>query len=199
MSTIQTFFSNLLAAMPHPYIVPFFGAFIGGEETILVISALAAGGGALSFTEVLGLSFAGTVISDTMWFLFGSHFSVWIESKPRMHKRLESVGHFVDGFTKGRYFRALMITKFLYGTRIIMIFFLSNKRLTFRQFVVQNFIVTALWSTVVCTIGWFAGKGISSAERAFGSLSIALSIIVVSLLVIYGVRVWLNKIVVEKE
>ncbi len=200
MSYIQTLFNeNILALFPHPYLLPFFGAIIGGEETILLIAALAADGGALTFLEVFIFSFIGTLASDTFWFLFGLRFASWIEARPRMHKRLEAVEGFVHRFTRGQYFLALMVTKFLYGTRIAMIFFLANKRMTFRQFSAQNFVVTLIWSTVVCSIGWLAGKGISSVERAFGSLTIALSAIVFILVVVYVVRIWLNRKVVENR
>ena len=79
MVQFYSLFAGLLAFVPHPYFVPFLGAVIGGEETILVITALAAGG-AFTFIEVLLLSYAGTLVSDLLWFLAGRRFSTSIDS-----------------------------------------------------------------------------------------------------------------------
>ena len=125
MSALTAWFSHALTLFPHPYFVPFFGALLGGEETILVISALAAGG-SLSFMEVLGLSYLGTIISDWIWFIFGVRFHLWLERRPRVHAKLETVAGFVRHFTRGQHFLALLITKFLHGTRIITIFYLAK-------------------------------------------------------------------------
>ena len=101
--------------------------------------------------------------------------------------------------TKGRHFLALLVTKFLYGTRIIMIFYLAKERLSFARFGAYNAIITGAWAIVICSIGWFAGKGVTWVERAFSSVSLALGVLIIFVVVLYGVRIWLNKIIVEEE
>lgn len=196
--TLHEWFAQILLLFPHPYLVPFLGAVLGGEETILIMSALAAGG-TLTFTEIFLLSYSGTIVSDWLWFLFGMRFASWLDRRPRIHAKLETVAGFVRSITRGRHFVALLITKFLYGTRIIMIFYLAKERLSFTRFSAYNAAVTGLWALVICSIGWFAGKGVTWIERAFSSVSLALGILLLFVIVLYGARIWLNRIIVEEE
>lgn len=198
MTILHVWFAYLLEWAPHPYLVPFVGAFVGGEETILVISALAAGG-LLSFTPLLAMSFLGTMASDMLWFLFGVRFASWLETKPRMHEKFVVIERFIEEKTKGRDMLALLITKFLYGTRLITIFYLARKKMPFRVFFVYNVLVTALWSVVVCVLGWMAGQGVSWIATAFGNVTFALSVLIIVGIVLYGARIWLNKIIVERS
>ena len=199
MPYLHTIFVGALNLLQtHPYLIPFWGAVVGGEETILVISALAAGG-LLSFPEVFALSYAGTIVSDGLWFICGTYSVNWLERRDSVRHKLEVISDFVRRITKGRYFIALLTAKFLYGTRIITIFYLAKERLSFLRFNAYNSVVTALWAVVICAIGWFAGKGISWIVQAFSNISIALSAAIIFIIILYGVRIWLNKILVEEE
>ena len=102
-------------------------------------------------------------------------------------------------FTRGQHFLALLITKFLYGTRIITIFYLAKERVSFWRFSWYNAIVTGIWAIVVCSIGWSAGKGVTWVEAVYNNLSIALALLALILAVLYGTRIWLNKIIIEKD
>lgn len=197
MDILHGWFSWALALFPHPYFLPFFGAIFGGEETIIVISALAASTGSLSFYEVLLLAFAGTMTSDWLWFIFGEYASGWIAKRRKIHEKLNEVAAFVSRLTGRRHFLALLITKFLYGTRIIMIFYLARERMTLARFTVYNAIVTGIWAVAVCATGWAAGRGVVWIARLFGDLSLALGLLLIVFLLLYGVRVWLNKRIVE--
>lgn len=199
MTILHEWFTWALALFPHPYLLPLLGAIFGGEETIIVISALAASGGALSFWEMLIMAFIGTMVSDWAWFLFGGYASAWLEHRPRIHKRLDAVAEFVSHLTGRRHFLALLITKFLYGTRIIMLFYLAREHVPFWRFTYFNTIVTGIWATIICIIGWAAGRGIVWIAHVFGDISLALGLLVIGFLILHGVRVWLSKTIVEGE
>ncbi|PIQ68420.1 MAG: hypothetical protein COV91_04100 [Candidatus Taylorbacteria bacterium CG11_big_fil_rev_8_21_14_0_20_46_11] len=196
MLTVHAWFTVVLEWFPYPFLVPFFGAFFGGEETILLISALA-GGGTISFPVLLGMAFLGTIASDSLWFLFGKTFSSWLSTKPSLHTRLDTVSQFVSRLTREKDFFALLITKFLYGTRIIMIFYFARNRMSFLRFTIYNALVTAIWASVVCVVGWMAGRGVIWISDAFGNVSLGFIIIIVIMGAIYGIRIWLNKRIIE--
>lgn len=196
MTVINEWFAAILLAIPFPFLVPLLGAIVGGEETILVISALSAGG-ALSFPLLLVMSFLGTMISDSGWFYFGRIFTNWIERKESLYARLQMIERFTHRVTNGNDFLALLMTKFLYGTRLMMIFYLARKRMSYRQFIRYNTIVTGVWTIAVCSIGWAAGLGVSWATDVFDNLSIGIIIFVAALVLLYGARIWLNKTIIE--
>ncbi len=193
---IQAVISWLQVHMPYTFFIPLLGAFFGGEETILIIAMLSATG-ALSFQEVLMFSFLGTMLSDFCWFQFGKYAMERLERRPNIKNKFVMVADFIRTVARGRTFIALLITKFLYGTRIIMIFYLSKIQLSFRQFFIYNSIVTAIWSIAVCALGYYAGKGVMGLLDAYHNLAYSLSIVAAVILVIYILRIWLNRILVE--
>ena len=125
MTGWQSWLAHILVVFPYPFLLPLIGAFIGGEETIIIISALSAGG-FLPFPVVIIFSFIGTMLSDWAWFLFGKYFIVFLEKRPRIERGIQTVSAFINRVGGRRYFMGLLITKFLYGTRIIMLFYLGR-------------------------------------------------------------------------
>lgn len=199
MPLLEAWSASALAFFPYPYLVPFFGVMVGGEGVVLVVSALAATTGVLSPGELVFWTFAGTVIADSGWFALGRYGGDYLEKWPPLHRKLTEVAGFVAHLTRRRHFVALLITKFLFGTRIIMLLYLAKERLTFRAFLFINAVVTLIWSVVVVGLGWFAGRGVVWASDLFGNITFALGLLLIAVVVVYGIRVWLNEIIVEGE
>lgn len=193
---VQSVIGWLQAHAPFTFLIPLLGAFFGGEETILVIAMLSATG-ALSIFEVVIFSFMGTMLSDICWFQFGKYAMARIERRPKMKERFALVADFIQRVARGQTFIALLITKFLYGTRIIMIFYLGKISLSFRKFLLYNSIVTALWSVSICALGYLAGRGIMELLSVYHNLAYSVSIVIGVLIVIYFIRIWLNRTLVE--
>jgi membrane protein DedA with SNARE-associated domain len=194
---IQAVVAWLQVHVPYTFFIPLLGAFFGGEETILVISMLTATG-ALSFPEVVLFSFLGTMLSDACWFQFGRYAMERLERRPNIKNKFVMVADFIRTVARGRTFVALLITKFLYGTRIIMIFYLGKIQLSFRQFMLYNSVVTAIWSVAVCSLGYFAGKGVIGLLETYHNFAYSVSIVAAFIFVIYVLRIWLNRMLVEK-
>lgn len=194
---IQAVVGWLQVHAPYTFFIPLLGAFFGGEETILVISMLTATG-ALSFTEVVAFSFLGTMLSDVCWFQFGRYAMERLERRPNMKNKFMMVADFIRRVARGKTFVALLITKFLYGTRIIMIFYLGKIDLSLRKFLLYNSIVTGIWSVVICTLGYFAGKGLLELLDAYHNLAYSVSIVAGVVLCVYALRIWLNRILVKE-
>ena len=196
MTAVHEWFASLIVQLPYAFLVPYLGAVFGGEETILIISVLAAGG-AFSFPLLFAMSFLGTVTSDIAWFYFGKYGMRWLEGRPSIYEKIEQVEQFTVRMTRGQDFLALLITKFLYGTRLIMIFYLARKRLSFRAFLAYDAAVTGIWALVICSLGWWAGRGVSWAAQVFGDLSSVLGVMVIGFVALYALRIWLNKTLIE--
>ncbi len=186
----------LLAVLPYSFLLPFLGAFFGGEETIILISMLSATG-AIGFQEVLFFVFLGTMLSDACWFLIGRRFLVYLGKRPRMNERFTMIAAFINRLTGRSHMLAMLVTKFLYGTRIIMLFYLGREKLSFPRFLSYNAVVTAIWTLAICWIGWLAGRGVINIIDTFDSVSYGLGFAVLAGIAFYSIRIWLNHTIIE--
>ena len=195
MAGLQEAFLHFIYGVPFPLL----GALAGGEETIIAVCILSVTTGAVSFPTVVLWSFIGTTIKDSCVFLFGRHFIKYLETKETIRTKIHTMGAFVNRVTHKNYFLTLLVTKFLYGMRVITIFYMGRERMAFPRFLSYNVPVTALWIVVTCTIGWFAGRGLVSVTRVFGDVVYGFSILIFAAIALYALQIWLNKKIVEDE
>lgn len=195
----ETVLSAFLFFGAYPYVIPFLGAIVGGEETIVLISMFSAKG-VIPFWVVLAATIVGTLVSDSLWY-YAARTRIWQKFVTSKHfaASYAKIATIVDLVTKGSHFRALLYTKFLYGTRIITIMYLSREHLSFKQFSGYNVVVTAIWASVVCTIGWLAGKGLIVLAGYVKNIQLIVTLGVVFLVIFYLVRIWINKRLQKKR
>lgn len=162
-------------------LVSFFGAIIGGEETLVVLAILAAHG----YISILSLGiffYLGIVVSDLMWYSLGrSRIFNWIIKRKSVSKIYYYWDKLLNKSTKGNNFQALLITKFLYGLRLPTIMYLARERMKLKSFFFYTLIVDAIWVSAILIIGWFAGKGISLATNLSDNIILFLVLIGVTL------------------
>lgn len=186
--------SNILIEYREPAI--FLGAFFFGE-TFIITAALLATQGIWSLSDVFLLSFIGTILSDSLWFFFGSkifHITHRWEKTKAAHER------FVQAITKlvgSHPFFLLLVIKFLYGTRILTILYLSMKRMKFGLFFIYNSMGTIIWLSVLLSLGWFIGysTGYVSAVKQFQYAIFALAALFI---VLRLVTKWIEKKIMKR-
>lgn len=181
---------------PYSFMLPMAGTIIGGEASIIFFSTLSAAG-VMPFWFVVGGSYAGTMLADSFWFWFGGHFFNWLNKKPKIKKTLENVSVFSDTIMRGRYFRALLITKFLYGARILTISYFSHRGLPFWRFTLYNIVATGVLTLVVCNLGWWIGQGIVK-DDTLENLRLAILIIVIVIILLHFLRSYIYKKIFNK-
>lgn len=179
------------AAFPYPFLIPLLGAFFGGEETIIVISALSTTG-FVSFPVVVVFSYVGTILSDTTWFLVGQRFMNWLSSKKRIQEGLVRVDTLFGHTAQHKPFLLLLITKFLYGIRIATIFYMS-RRMSFPSFMAYNAAVTLIWVIPICLVGWLLGISAVKISTISGDIKYGLGLVTLIIIAFYGIRIWLNR------
>ncbi len=170
----------------------FFGAFFFGE-TVIISSALVVFAQGLSVPIAFGIAFLGTILSDTVWFLLGT--SV-------VRKRLERNGtwqknqHFIARLNTvfGRFpFLILLVIKFLYGTRILTIVYLSVRKLPLWQFIVFNAAGTVLWLSVLFGLSYAAVHAAISIDGTLSTIQIVVMSAVTVFIVVKLVNLWITK------
>ena len=162
-------------------IVSFLGAIIGGEETLIFLSILASHG-VLNAYYLFSFFYFGIVVSDFMWFFIGrSRIFNWLVKRRILSRIYFNWGKLLNAATKSD-FQALFTTKFLYGSRLPTIMYLSRERLKIKSFFGYSLIINFVWVAIIFSIGWLSGKGISLAANISENVVLFLILVGITLL-----------------
>lgn len=181
---------NLLSLYQLPAI--FLGSFLFGE-TVIIAAAFLSAQGFWSPIDVFWISLVGTIASDSLWFLFGyrimSFFHRWERYKEQSARLLMTL----ENITGKRPFLSLLFIKFLYGTRILTIIYLSIRKMRFLTFIIFDTIGSTLWLVVIISIGWLAGKSIVNLVPFLNKFEYMLLFLVVVILIFRFSAIWISK------
>ncbi len=181
----------LLGYMP---LICFFGALVGGEETVLLLSVLAARD-FYPIWIVFVFCFLGILVADSVWFFVGR---LKLVTKMKEHKYFkkhsEKARNFIDNKFKGNHFILLFSTKFLYGLRIVTLMFLG-RRIKFKEFFMYNSIIAAIWTIVIVSLGWFAGRGVGWLWDTYRNLQLLIIVGIIIIVAFYILKIIVGKIV----
>lgn len=191
---------NLIVAFIESYapLVCMIGAFFGGDAIIIFLSSLS-GQGLISFWTIIFFCSLGTISSDVMWFFIG---------RTRLTGKIISIKQLNSGYSKIERilkkfgtsdFLLLLIVKFIYGIRIIAIIYFSRERKNFFRFVNYNSIAVLVITLFVASLGWMAGKGISSYVNIYENFMTAIKIIVIFLVIFFILKSFIKKWLLKEK
>lgn len=169
----------------HGGITAIIGTFLLGENAALAIFALSAQGYINPIKAIVSV-FIGSMAADSFWFfiteyVFRSHYERKFnkESKDENHQ-------FMIRLIDKHFFWVLIFIKFLVGMRLFLtVYIVLKNRIPFFRKVLLDAVGTVLFLAVIFPVGWFFGKGVSSALSVEKRVSDILSIIV--LVIAFGV------------
>ena len=191
--TLETFLLSFIET--YQILIIFIGTFLFGDTVVLSLGLLSAKG-TVSIPLIVIFGFLGTVISDSIWFFMADfiHNRKYVKDKLNKNKKALIA---LDKLTGRKPFLFLSFAKFLYGTRILFIVYLSIKKLKYTKFMIYNSIGTLIWLAVLILIGWLSGKGIINIIPKFMGAQYLLTAAVVLALIIKGITIWITKRVEE--
>jgi len=170
----------------------FIGSFLFGETVIITAATLAVNFG-WSFFNIFWVALLGTIISDVMWFYLGGivlrRLSRWETYKKKHEKTMQAL----NKRTGEKPFLALLYIKFLYGTRVITIFYLSLRRVSIKSFILFDTIGSAIWLLVIMSLGWLAGLGIINLLPELNRLGYFLVAILAVIIITKLITLWSKK------
>ena len=167
----------------HQILVVFVGMMFFGDTFLLAVSYLS-GQGVLSPWTILWAGFLGTMFADLIWFYIG-HLTNTTLSRffDKYRHRMEHVLGLMEKLVGKRPFVYLILAKFLYGTRILIIIYVALRKMPVKTFILFDAVGTVLLHTVLIGMGWLAGRGI--AEIAiFSKIQYSIAFLVLFVLVI---------------
>lgn len=170
----------------------FFGAFFFGETVVITASFLAAHG-LWSLRDVFWLALAGTVLSDLVWFIFGQRFLRFFRRWEKYREKGAQLLAALEKITGRRPFLALLFIKFLYGTRILTILYLSMRKISLRTFAFFDSLGTVFWLAAVMAIGWLAGKSVINLVPVLNRFEYAALILLLLIISFRMGTLWLGR------
>ncbi len=179
------------------YVTVFLGAALGGEIALFTLAFLAAQK-IISIEALVVLSLVGTMCSDSMWFMLGRTNSAQKFIAHRYtNSTIKVIAEAINRVSRGSHLLALIFAKFLVGTRIVMLLFLSHLKFSFKEFFRYNVVATLIWLTVVIPTGYLSGLGFTYIATVFHNIYAGLGFVLLILIVIAILQLWLKKIFIH--
>ena len=192
---MDAFILSLLTTYQLPAI--FLGAFFFGE-TVIVTAAFLAGQGIWSLWTVFVLSLSGTLLSDSLWFIFGQSILQFLQKWKKGRRKIDALKKEEVPLKKYTPFFVLLFIKFLYGTRIITILYLSSRKLNFWLFLLFDTIGTVVWLIVMMAIGWSVSQGTYQWSPLLQRTEYVLVLLALTLVGTHFFIVWISKKITKK-
>lgn len=163
------------------YLAILIGSIFEGE-LILLMGGVAAFAGYLDLRWVIFIAFFGTLLADQGYFFLGRHQSRRIlAALPSWKARISKAEKLFNRFNTP----LILIFRFLYGIRAILVFVIGMSGITTTRFAVLNAFGAMIWAVSVGTGGYLFGSGfevllgkVKSVQlAALGALALALSLL----------------------
>lgn len=179
---------NNLAGI-NPYLVAFFGPLIGGEPVFVLLAFMV---GSLKAMPLMILFISGTladILDDLFWFFVvrSKRFRKY-DFVMRLIKKSQSANIKLKSFEEHELPFFIIGSKFLVGTRVFAIISISLNDIKAGWFITCSVFSAFLWSIVIVTMGWTAGKGFVLVKEIFHSTRIAISILFLIIVITLIIR-----------
>src|SRR5262252_9463198 len=147
--------AQLLAlVLEYGYAAAFAGVLLEGE-TVLVLSGIAAHRGYLDVSVLFFVGSAAAMLTDNLFFLLGRTFGASLLARfPRLAPSVGRVQALLAQFPR----TAVLVMRFLYGTRTVGPALLGAGSLAWRRFAALDALAAALWCACWLASGYLAGE-----------------------------------------
>lgn len=181
------------------YAIVFLGAAFGGEFVIISLAFLVAQD-VFPFTPFFIVSFLGTLSSDVLWFLLGKTKTVGkILAYRYAASTISVIFEAIHKVSRGNHLIAFIFAKFLIGTRIVVIFYVSKTSLALKNFISRDLAAIFIWLAVLTSIGYLSGLGFTYISRVLKNIYAGIGFIVFILLIIVIVQAKLKRMFINKQ
>jgi len=175
------------------YIIVFLGTIFAGELVILAAVFLASLG-ILNIYLVILFGLAGIVVSDNLWYWVGTRLNNRFEGLKQYFyttKYQQKINSFKNKFDNN-YSKFLVMSKFVYGLRVLTILTSGYQKIPYKKFVLFNLIGTLSWMIIIVFLGYVMGVSwhylgqFSSSARYY---------VLFGLLILFVLRYIFNKLI----
>lgn len=190
--------SLLAMLMPYAPLVAFIVGFL--TEDLLLFVAFLAGTGDLSIIVVSIFGLLGIIAHDALvYWCACSSLATRIVARWKPKERYRGLARFLERLGGGHYFFPLVLSKFVYGTRIALVAYAARTERSTARFFAFNALAAAIWITVMMPLGWLAGRGVSVVAFVVRDLEKVLGVIVIAVLVVYLINLIIRRWITRRR
>jgi len=129
----------------------FFGSTFEGDATPIMSGAFAHLG-YFSLFAAGAACLGGMFLGDCLWYWAGRKYSSRIEKSRFYQKAMSKAERFIG---KDSVWWQLVVSRLIYGTRNATLLYCGIKRMNFLQFAATDFVVCAVWISLLAPAGYF--------------------------------------------
>lgn len=189
--------------LQYGYLAVFAGVVLGGEILLLAAGFLAAQGYFNVFLVIL-LATLAVVLVDIVWYIIGRTGRIAFAKRIEKHlirKKEKTSG--LDNLLKKHASKTILLVRFVYGIRAIVLIFAGALKMDFWKFLGLNLIGSLVWAVVMTLLGYFFGASFEILKAYIkNGLLFATLVLMVGILVLFIVmflKKRLFKVVKEKK
>lgn len=191
MADLNVFLLGFFAV--HPLLMSFLVPLFFGEAGFVLLAFAV---GLSDFTSLFTLLLLGTladIIGDVFWFQIVRYKSLRrLKILKSLFKKIEKMESRFKEAEQKNLFSFILGSKFLVGTRLFAVVSVSLNKVKFRKFLFVSVVSGFLWSLVIVSLGWLAGRGVLKVAELFNGARAGLTILIVVAVVIVLARKFMH-------
>lgn len=149
----------------YEYVFLFFGILVGGEVVLLPAVYLAVIG-VFGFAPLVAIAVTATLVTDTFWYTVGRKLPLGrVRNWPFIRKRKDRIAKASEVFRKHG-LKFLLVSKFIYGTRLATQFLCGAHKLPFFQYLAMDVLGVLIWMGAILSVGLLVGSSLQALDNA---------------------------------
>lgn len=194
------FFSWILSFVSYLPIISFLAPIIGGGEIGVIMTSFLFSKTPYLFFIIILFSFLGIISIDSFWFFVARSklFNKFKEIK-KISPNYKKLEENIESISRGKDSLVIFISKLIIGTRILLILYISGRKISYSKYLLYDTIPTLVWSICLTTIGVLLSLGFDSAITLFKNIQLAITLIILLVFGLYLIQKWLMKRLMKKR
>jgi membrane protein DedA with SNARE-associated domain len=163
------------------------GTFFEGE-TVLILAGFASHQGYLDLPYVVIMALIGSFAGDQFFFRLGRQQKrIWFIKGPAWEARGEKAKRLLE---KNQVL-IILLSRFLYGMRMLLPYFIGLSRVKASRFVLLDFIGALIWAIMIGSLGYLFGNVVTLVMGDIKKYELTIIIMVIGL----GLCVWIIDVI----
>src|SRR3989344_1774521 len=138
--------------------------------------------------------FLGTLSSNVLWFVLGRTKTA---DKIFNHRyaiaTILLITEAIRKISRGNHLFALIFAKFLIGTRVVLILYVSKTRIAFKNFIFDDMLAILVWLLVLVPIGFLSGLGFTFISGILQNIYAGIGFVILILFLFVTLQMWLKR------
>lgn len=181
-------------------LLAFLAPIIGGGELGVIAAAFLFVKDFTGFSIIVILSALGMIIADSIWFFIArSRFFGKFKNWRRISAQYKNLERNIEKLSHDRDILIISLAKLLAGTRILIVLYISGRKINFKKYIVYNSIVNFLWAIILIFIGLATARGFNSIIAVFRDVQLAITFLIAVFLLFYILQKWISKKLMRRQ